>query len=249
MRPTSPFRYSGNKGRILRYLESPPFDVKRVWEPFLGSGAYTLSHRLQGVGIDRDERVIKVWHWLQTATAEDILDLNRWYESQEGPVPVVEAPFPEGAQLYLRINVCSAMVGQWSGTTTYPQHSLPVAKTLRALPLIKNMEVRHGSFEEATPGPKDMVFFDPPYFGTKGNYKGEDFFDPSTILPVLEGWDCPILFTYGDGAQEWFPELEWEVSAVINVPRLRGGGTVQRKEWVAYLNWPQRMDTFHLFGG
>ncbi len=249
MQRRSLFRYSGNKGRLLPLLEDPPPGTRRVWEPCLGSGAYTLSHGLPGVGIDQDERVVRLWQWLQGTDEGTLHRLGRWYASQAGPVDIDTAALTEGERLYLKINVCGIYVGQWSSRTTYPQHSLPVDRTIAALAAARAVEVRHGSFMDATPDPDDLVFFDPPYFGTHGNYLGEGVFDPRTIPPVLAGWSCPILFTYGDGAADLFPEYQWELVAVRETPKIRTGGTVERREWATYINWPRRSDVFSMFSG
>jgi hypothetical protein len=249
------FRYSGNKGRMLGVLQPPPAGTLRIVEPFLGSGSYTLSYGLPGLGIDADPNVIDLWDFMKGALPEDLLRLAVWWEGRRkfDPPPdleEVESLFGKGAALYFKINVCGAYVGQWSSTTTYPQHSLPIERTLQALASARSMGVRKGSWEDAAQLLRggDMVFFDPPYVGTHGNYLREGAFDPSGIKDILLGWEVPILFTYGTGAPEVFPGLPWELAQKRKVPRLRGGGTLEREEWVAYLNWPKREDALSMFG-
>ena len=87
-----------------------------------------------------------------------------------------------------------------------------------------------------------MVFLDPPFLGTFANYKagGKDF--GGLDAKSLEDWafslQCPVLFTYGDHAQDTFPRFTWQKALVRKVPILRGGGTKERTEWFATRNWP-----------
>ena len=258
MTPRSLFRYSGNKSRMTRHLRPPPPGTTRLVEPFLGSGGYMLSwmEGRTGLGCDFDPRVVSLWKWLQGTSEATLRELDAWWKASrsESPPPTVteiRELFGEGPALYFKINVCGAYVGQWSSETTYPQHELPVPKTLEALSAARQVEVTQGDWtglgnflQEG-----DCVLFDPPYKGTKGNYKDEGAFDPTRILEVIGGWACPVIFTYGEGAEEIFPGLPWEVAVVRQVPRLRGGGTVTRRELVAYLNFPPPAEsTLDLFG-
>lgn len=255
----SAFRYSGNKGRMVRVLPPPPPGTKRLVEPFLGSGAYSLSwmsqdQNLTALGIDADPRVILLWKFLQSTTPEFLQELHDWWEEnkKESPVPRVEdvrALFGEGASLYFKINVCGVYTGQWSASQGYPQFSLPTPKTLDALALVNRMEVMGGDWRGAKEllRPGDAVLLDPPYLGTRGNYLQETSFDPAGIAEEVSSWEVPVLITYGTGAPEIFPGLPWELVQIRKVPNIRRGGTVPREEWISRINWPLEQDTIGLF--
>ena len=49
------FRYSGNKVRLIKHYRKPSHDVKRIVEPYLGSGAYSLANDKPGLGIEINE--------------------------------------------------------------------------------------------------------------------------------------------------------------------------------------------------
>ena len=252
--PKRLFRYSGNKGRMLQHYRPPPRGCSRIVEPYLGSSAYSLNHDLPALGYDTDPNVVALWHWLQEVGAEELRALGALYRRARSQTPkfdIRELGLSQGAELYLKINVCSLVVGQWSSWTTYPQHELPIRTTLRALCAGRRVRVEHGDGSKHTPLPGDLLFVDPPYRGTSGNYVGEDSYSPAHTLALIEGCSNPVVFTYGSTAPETFPGLPWEVVSRRRVPNMRSGGTVERLEHVAYLNWPPEdvpLDVFSFFG-
>lgn len=59
------FPYFGRKARIAHLYPAPVHDM--VIEPFAGSMSWTLHHRpLTAVGVERDERVVALWHEILT---------------------------------------------------------------------------------------------------------------------------------------------------------------------------------------
>ena len=250
------FKYSGNKGRLLPKYRPPPKKCKRIVEPYLGSGAYSLNHSLPALGFDTNPMVIDLWTWLQGVKEEDLRKLHARFqelrvpENQNLDIRTIEG-LSRGELLYLKVCACSLMSGQWSSWGLYPIHNLPLGKTLRALEASRKIEVRLGDASQYVPEEGDVVFLDPPYVGTKANYSGEDQYNPKETLKLLKRINVPVLFTYGDSAEELFPNLPWEVIAVQSVPNLRQGGNTDRHEYVAYLNWPEEdlpEDIFSLFG-
>jgi len=245
--------------RDFAKLPVPPGTVRMV-EPYLGSGSFTLSALKKravdvGVGFDLDPNVITLWRWLQEEGAEDALrELSLWYEAQTEKVDVRTIPeLSEGARLYLKINVCSVSVGQWSSWSIYPeQHRLPLGATLSWLRWARKMEVLESSALGYEPREGDAVFLDPPYAGTSGNYSGEEGYDPKEALAIVDRCreaGVPVLFSYGDGADQVYPSLPWELVCIRQVPNLRKGGTVERREYLARIGWPSGPPSvFDLFG-
>ena len=237
-----PFRYSGNKARHLGYIQLP--SATRLVEVCLGSGSVSvnLGSDYECIGSDVDERVVKLWHWLQSVTEDELRDLNGRFQSLK-----THAHKPdirnykwnnEGEMLYVKLNTCGAYVGQWSSWSVYPQHRLPIKKTIAALPRMKEITVLHRSFMDYDYRPGDVVFFDPEYVGTSANYsKKAREKTPRMIRDFLDkNKHTPIVFTYGTDAPVLFPELNWQVGMERKVPRLRGGGTLDRTEYVCYIN-------------
>ena len=246
------FRYCGNKGRLLKFYRKPPPGTRRIVEPYLGSGAFSLNFDFPILGIDADPNVVELWNWLKTVSEEDLHMLGVLVERERTQNPkfdIRSLDIPRGAQLYLKVNICGLVVGQWSSWSIYPQHTLPTKKTLESLRKAQETEVLQGDaslyFEHQRPG--DLVFLDPPYLNTRANYKRELEYDPKRTLVLLEGVSEPVIFTYGDGAPNIFPGLPWERLVERRVPNFRNGGTVNRTEYVCFLNWPRESDSISMF--
>lgn len=231
-----------------------PAGAKRVVEPYLGSGGYSLNQEIPFLGVDADPQVTDLWYWLQREGArQDLIELAaRYAEIRDAGDLRKVSGLSEGARLYLKINVCSLVVGQWSSWRIYPQNQLPVWETLRALSQARRGEVHLGRALDVLPRLRegDVLFVDPPYVGTSANYQKEREYDPQETLDLLAGVGSryPVLFTYGDGAPEVFPGLPWETCLEREVPNFRNGGTVPRTEYACYLNWPPEGDILTLFG-
>ena len=236
--PLSLFRYSGNKGRLLEYL--PMWKSPVIWEPFLGSGAYGLnSPATTVIGFDANPDIILLWQFLQSTTPDRL----RWLDGivtkhQAEKTDIRSLGLGQGEMVYLKVNVCSVMTGQLSSWKLYPQHSLPVEKTVTALPHASKFKVALGSYLTMPTSqiqPDDTVFIDPPYLGTSGNYKAKgadyDGLHPAALTQWIKSLPrCHVLFTYGSDAKETFPDFEWKVACTRKVPNLRNGGTVERQE-------------------
>jgi site-specific DNA-adenine methylase len=220
--------------------------VKRVVEPYLGSGAFSINAALPAIGYELNSDLVALWHWLKKASPEDLYDLDAlvrdWKSRQEKP-DVRDMGLDLGRQTYVRVNCCSVVVGQLSSWKVYPQHSLPIEETIKCLPALRQIDIVHGRGEKHIVQSGDLLFVDPPYVGTVGNYveKGGDeiekAYSPQDTLNLLNGVSCPVIFTYGSNAREVFPQFEWELVKTVKVPNMRKGGTVDRTEWVAYLNF------------
>lgn len=238
-----PYRYSGNKARHLNYINIPSgFTTLR--EVCFGSGSVSvnLGENMRCVGYDVDDRVVKLWSWLQTQTQDSLLDLNGRYISTIKPLnkPDIRLipDLTEGQRLYIKLNVCGVYTGQWSSWAVYTQHNLPIEKTIKALPRIKQVEVRALSCLDYEYKAGDIIFFDPEYVGTSANYSKKARRRSTTLISSFldKNKGNPIIFTYGNDAKEAYPSLPWRVGMERRVPRIRTGGTVARTEHICYLN-------------
>jgi hypothetical protein len=206
-----------------------------------------LSTDLPCLGYEVNSELVAMWKWLQKTTPAELKDLSDAVESakttaSDGKPDVRAMRLDLGPQTYVRINAASVMVGQLTSWKVYPQHSLPIDQTIALLPRLKDVDVVHGSANEYIHSPGDMLFIDPPYVGTTGGYveksgkNHETSYDPQSTISLINSTDNPIAFTYGDGAADLFP-YKWEEVARRKVPNMRKGGTVDRSEWVSYINW------------
>lgn len=244
-------RYSGSKRRILKHLPAPPLDRTLLIEPFAGSLAYSIHYqRPTIVAAEANPLVRELWNWLQSsAVTADIQKL-------EGLKPVDKVDARDWARRHglnepqttlLRLQISGAYVGQLSSWILYPQHSLGMEAFKENLSYVKRAlrpvrdDFRHPDIQAAAREPGAFAFVDPPYLDTSANYKsaGKDHggLDPKAVEDFVLGLPCPVLMTYGDGAQETFPRLAWTKAVTRKVPILRGGGTRERTEWYARIGF------------
>lgn len=238
------FRYSGNKSKLIPLYRPVPSGTVRIVEPYLGSGAFLLNSNLPAIGYEINGDLVAMWQWLKEAAPKDLHDLNSLVEDrkkQETKPDVRDMKLDLGRQTYVRVNVCSVVVGQLSSWKVYPQHSLPVEETIRCLPRLRDVEVVHGRGERHECREGDFLFVDPPYVGTVGNYveKGgneiERAYRPDDTVRLIDSCSCPVMLTYGTNAAEVFPDYSWELVKTVKVPNMRRGGTVDRSEYVSYI--------------
>jgi len=243
--PLRLFRYSGNKSRLLGLYRPVPPRVTRIVEPYLGSGAYGLNSGLPLLGYEIDPELVGMWRWLQGVDEKGLRDLDRLVEDRkklETKPDVRDMGLESGALTYVRVNVCSVVVGQLSSWKVYPQHRLPIEETIRCLGRLRDVSVVLGRGEDHVPADGDGMFVDPPYIGTVGNYGDgvEDGYRAADTIGLIDravAADVPCMVTYGTNCREVFPSWSWEKVKDVRVPNMRKGGTVDRSEWVAYLGW------------
>lgn len=237
------FRYTGNKSRFLSQYRQPPLATARIVEPYLGSGSYLMNSSLPGVGYEIAEPVYAMWKFLQETSEGALHELQamvEWAKTQEDKYSVKKLALPLGMETYIRINVCGIVNGQLSSWVIYPQFSLPIAQTIACLPRIRELTIIHGKGEDYRSQDGDMVFLDPPYVRTIAHYGksgGDKFFNPHDTREFLQRIHVPVIFTYS--APDIFPECHWEFVTKKSVPNIRSGGTVDRSEYVSYVNWPE----------
>lgn len=239
------FRYSGNKGPLLKfYKDFRHMGINRVVEPYLGSGAFSLNQEFPALGYEINPDLCEMWKWLRSVSPKELRGLSRLVEDakrKEEKPDIRSLGLPIGPQTYVKVNVCSVYVGQLSSWKIYPQHQLPVEKTIECLSRLRNIEVRNEPAANYKPQEGDLIFLDPPYVETKGNYKGGwDYgkaYDPAETVALAASTTNPIIFSYGTSALKIFPMYDWREATRKKVPDIRNGGTVDRVEFVCYLNW------------
>lgn len=236
----SVFRYSGSKSRLLKFLPSPPVTV--VAEPFAGSLAYSMGWRPSRIlAAEANPLVRDLWEWLRTeATVSRLQELE--LSKPVTKVDLRSLGFREEETTLLRLMISGVYTGQLSSYIAYPQHRLDLQKLREALPYIQaSLKPVMEDYQELVCGPDTLLFVDPPYLGTSANYVGRKQkygdINPGALQEYVLQAGGPVLITYGDGAQETFPQLSWKKATTRKVPRIRGGGVVERTEWYATLNW------------
>lgn len=156
-----PFRYFGGKQGLARYY--PPPAHRRIVEPFAGGAGYSLHYATPDhdvLLIDRDPRVVDLWHELQRM---DVDGLRRI------PVPVAGQPITHPLHALAsdgtldRITITSRMVDAW------PQTILRVS---RYLDRIRRWRVMLGTYADAGDD-RCTWFIDPPYQPQEAGTRGD----------------------------------------------------------------------------
>jgi len=248
------FKYSGSKTRYLTCYKRPPRYVRRVVEPYLGSGAFVLNAMntlgVDGIGYEVSSEIVSLWRWLQLSRPQDIYDLDRLVVDtyrRKGRFDVRDLDIHQGALTYLRLHVCAIPRGLLRGYLLMPNLKLPVATTIASLPIVRRLKVVHASGHSHLEDGRDFWFIDPPYvintdrtsvtdaIKTSGYSDDALAYQPAQTQRLLERIARSGIMTYGSRAKRVFPSLAWRPVDVRGV----GGNNHQtsyRVEHVAYLN-------------
>jgi len=237
MKTLKSFPYMGNKSRYVKYIRSPPKNTERVVELYLGSGAYFLnkSGDLQGLGFEYDKNLCELWWWLQKQTKQDIEDLAEYIEYAKTKFKYVQEltndyGLEKGAELFVRICCCGWSKGVLENSLLFKEYKINVKVDLDKIKQIEvlNKPCSHYNYREG-----DLVFIDPPYIDTYGNYQNSGYHPDQTrrIIKTIKG---PIIFTYGDNCT--FPEYHWQKLGNKAVG-LQSGESRVRGEYITYINW------------
>lgn len=166
------FSYYGSKSKLVNLYPAPKYG--KIIEPFAGSARYSLKYWDRDILlVDKYEVIVKVWHYLQQASKQDILGLPRLTKGQ-----IVPRTLSEGEGLLMGF-----LIAGGNATTRYKVASfqgIDVARDLKRiakeLPKIKHWAIQLGSYENI-PNQEATWFIDPPYFngGHKYKFGNKDF--------------------------------------------------------------------------
>lgn len=235
------FKYSGNKIKALQKCDFNIPECTRIVEPFMGAATFALTLGKEWLGIDSNIDLILLMEWLKNSCWPG--KLRNLYEYQGIRGSIKDLPIGDQAKTYLRVNISGVYVGQLSSWVIYPQHKLPIEDTIDVLPIIKQGTFYCGEAMSYEPREGDLVFIDPPYLDTSPNYKSANKQSYDVVTKEYVGalldkiGDTNWIFTYGNGAEELFPDIEWHEIYTRKVPNIRGGGVVTRTEHIAF-NYP-----------
>jgi site-specific DNA-adenine methylase len=198
--------------------------------------AFSLNQGSRFLGVDVNEELVMMLLWLQRVPISRLRELKAICDvNREAKKDVRTLGLKPEEQTYLRINCASVMVGQLSSYSLYPQHNLPVEKTIEAIPFLKKGLVFCATSSCVEPADGMFLFIDPPYTKTSANY-GEHS-DSTAILQAMRLFDIcltkgiPFVATYSEST-DVFPGMPFQFAYATKVPNIRNGGSVERKEFI-----------------
>jgi len=164
------FSYYGSKSKIVQYYPKPRF--KKIIEPFAGSARYSLMYWQNDILlIDKYDLVVKVWHYLQNASKNDILKLPEMKVGME----LDKMNLSDGERLLLGFfagqgsleprNKVSPMAAHSFNTT--PNRYKNIANNLYK---IKHWKIKQGCYSDID-NVEATWFIDPPYMFGGEHYK------------------------------------------------------------------------------
>lgn len=215
------FRYFGSKTHYLHHF--PRLGGKRVIECFCGSAAYGLNSGLPWVGYETNRKVYVLWKWLQR---QNVVSMSRLGD-YSGRKDLRDYELSEGELLWNQVNIGGPMQGKFTDYYTDVRKKVPILSE-QDFEAIKRGKIYNISNKFYTPQDGDILFIDPPYLNTYNIY-GEDV--NFELIERLLNSGLPYIFTYGDGARQLWPNLDWQVIHHKRVGNLNGTGSTDRFEY------------------
>jgi site-specific DNA-adenine methylase len=237
----------------------------RVVEPFAGSLSFSALlhtyriHKQSSIdilGYETSVELCSVYDTLRDITESRLRYLNTLVCSNIGlDLRSLSEDISLGEQSLIRLLSCGVYRGtlrSWKITSVLKARGsdtnlLQVDRILRNRHWLASLTLKNenGSKYLGEQKDGDIVFLDPPYISTNAGYSGSvggcisesDIAAIRQTNVILKKCKQPTIFTYGDGAPEYWPHLDWKVAETRKVPILRGGGTRLRTEYVALINW------------
>lgn len=155
------FYYYGGKARYAGKYRAP--EHRFVVEPFAGAGGYSLHHLIRGnidgaLLIEKDPRVVELWHRLLRMTPADVLDLR--------PPEAGEYTTDFLWMTLAASNALAKIPGYGFSVRAAATAATMLTRIAKLLPLVQGkIIVVEGSYETA-PDIRATWFIDPPYQST-----------------------------------------------------------------------------------
>lgn len=163
------FSYYGSKSKIIDYY--PPPKYGKIIEPFAGSARYSFKYwRNDVLLVDKYDVIIKIWHYLQNATENEILKL---YEPKLGETINIDDYDCEGS--FLLMNYVIKSGGTAPSCTVCKNRGgveiLNIKKTIaKQLFKIRHWKIIQGDYKDLK-NEECTWFIDAPYMFGGEHYK------------------------------------------------------------------------------
>lgn len=151
------FSYYGSKSKLVDYY--PPPKYGRIIEPFAGSARYSLKYWQKDIVlIDKFEKIIKLWKWLQICTENDILSLPDLTYKQT----VDDYNLTEEQRLLMGFMVAQGVASPQKIVQQFSNIKSEKKRIASNLHKIKHWDIRLGDYYDIE-NDTATWFIDPPY--------------------------------------------------------------------------------------
>jgi site-specific DNA-adenine methylase len=220
------FSYYGAKTKIIHNYPPPEYD--HIIEPFAGSARYALygnNWKRQVTLIDKFEPIARVWKFLQSQTAQQILALPLVADGEKIPQSLTQE---ERWLIGVCVNHGSAAPKQSaSGFNGWDIDRDRIAKTIHK---IRHWEIIHGDYRDY-PNVEATWFIDPPYQGRAGSYYVHSVVDYDELAAYCQDRNGQSIVCETLGAS-WLPfdpicKVDGQTGRSSEVIWQKGSGTRQ----------------------
>lgn len=156
--------YYGSKSKLVHLYPEPQYP--RIIEPFAGTARYALRYWDRDVTIiDKDDKIIAIWKWLQRCSPHDILKLPVLKQGENldnFAFDCIEAKWLMG--FLVTTGAAQPCKTATFRATTHRPNLMPysINRIANSLHKIKHWNIICGSYQEA-PDVEATWFVDPPY--------------------------------------------------------------------------------------
>lgn len=190
------FSYYGRKTKLAKYYPKPIYST--IIEPFAGSAAYSLhgdNWKKDVILIEKDQRLVLIWQYLQMATPEMILSLPKVQVGQDiRTLPEYNRlRNPEKWLMGFGINPGSSTPKNVAGK--FNQWESEKKKIADNLHKIKHWKICLGNYDDLDIiipqlgiERKITYFIDPPYQGRGGKWYKSEFNNKNIDYIKLAEW-------------------------------------------------------------
>lgn len=204
------FSYFGSKTTVAKFYPPPQHDT--IIEPFAGTAKYALRYYDRDVIlVDKYEKLVRIWKWLQQCSEKDILSLPRFFTRgqtlDELSFDCEEAKWLMGFLIHKGVESPRITVSDWIARDRPNHVNYNLTKIAQSLFKIRHWDIRHGSYEEVE-NITATYFVDPPYQHTGGHIyvHGNKHIDYAHLSEWCRSRQGQVIACEARGA-DWLPFL------------------------------------------
>lgn len=164
--------YYGSKSKIVQHYPKPRHQL--IIEPFAGTAQYALRYwEHEVILVEKYELIVDLWHWLQRATPQDILETRRlkYGESVDDFAwDCIQRKHLVGFIITGAPTMPKKTPSKWKTVIRPNTQNYKLELIAESLHKIRHWDIRHGSYESLS-NREATWFIDPPYMDKGRHYR------------------------------------------------------------------------------